>query len=141
VAPGEDDDGDGDARTQRFVICHNPEQGERDWQVRTNLVAHLTQLIDGSDGWSARRRDELVRSLKTKPGLRRYLSRTAVPTPARSWKPSRARVCIFIFSDRCPRCPHRAGPSRGRAWEGPVRDAGRTACGVRPASRPDGVTS
>ena len=71
-----DDDGDDGARTQRFVICHNPEQGERDRQVRTNLVAHLAQLIAGSDDWTARRRDELVGSLKTKPGLRRYLRRT-----------------------------------------------------------------
>jgi hypothetical protein len=76
VAPGGDGDGDDGARTQRFAICHNPEQGERDQQVRTNLVAHLAQLIAGSDGWTARRRDELVGSLKTKPGLRRYLRRT-----------------------------------------------------------------
>ena len=76
MAPGGDGDGDQGARTQRFVICHNPEQAERDQQVRTNLVAHLKQLIDGSDGWTGRRRDELVGSLKTKPGLRRYLRRT-----------------------------------------------------------------
>ncbi|HEX2301945.1 MAG TPA: IS1634 family transposase [Pseudonocardiaceae bacterium] len=76
VAPGGDGDGDGGARTQRFVICHNPEQAERDQRVRANLVAHLQQLIDGSDSWTARRRDELVGSLKTKPGLRRYLRRT-----------------------------------------------------------------
>ena len=76
VAPGGEGDGDDGARTQRFVICHNPEQAERDQQVRTNLVAHLQQLIDGSDSWTARRRDELVGSLKTKPGLRRYLRRT-----------------------------------------------------------------
>ena len=78
VNPGGDgdrDDEDG-ARTQRFVVCHNPEAAERDQQVRTNLVAHLTQLINGSDGWTARRRDELVGSLKTKPGLPRYLRRT-----------------------------------------------------------------
>ena len=76
VAPGGDGDGDHGARTQRFVICHNPEQADRDQQVRANLVAHLEQLIDGSDGWTGRRRDELVGSLKTKPGLRRYLRRT-----------------------------------------------------------------
>jgi hypothetical protein len=76
VAPGGDDDGDQGARTQRFVICHNPEQADRDQQVRANLVAHLQQLIAGSDTWTARRRDELVGSLKTKPGLRRYLRRT-----------------------------------------------------------------
>ena len=74
---GGDGDGDDGARTQRFVICHNPEQGERDQQVRTNLVAHLAQLIDGSDTWTARRRDELVGSLRAKPGLRRYLRRTS----------------------------------------------------------------
>src|SRR6187551_588648 len=76
VAPGGEGDGDGGARTQRFVICHNPEQADRDQQVRANLVAHLQQLIDGSDSWTGRRRDELVGSLKTKPGLRRYLRRT-----------------------------------------------------------------
>jgi transposase len=76
VAPGGDGDGGEGARTQRFVICHNPEQAERDQQVRANLVAHLEQLIDGSDGWTGRRRDELVGSLKAKPGLRRYLRRT-----------------------------------------------------------------
>ena len=52
VAPGGDGDGDDGARTQRFVICHNPEQGDRDQQVRANLVAHLRQLIEGSDTWT-----------------------------------------------------------------------------------------
>jgi hypothetical protein len=36
VAPGGKGDGDEGARTQRFVICHNPEQGERDAVVRSN---------------------------------------------------------------------------------------------------------
>ncbi len=78
VAPGGHGDGDGDdgVRAQRFVICHNPEQGERDVVVRDHLVAHLNTLVDGSDAWTPRRRDELVGSLKTKPGLRRYLRRT-----------------------------------------------------------------
>ena len=92
VAPGGDRDSGGDgedgARTQRFVVCHNPEAAERDRQVRTNLLAHLTQLIDGSDTWTPRRRDELVGSLRAKPGLRRYLRRTppgcCAPTRARS---------------------------------------------------------
>jgi hypothetical protein len=76
VAPGGEGDGDQGSRTQRFVICHNPEQADRDQQVRDNLITHLKQLIDGSDTWSAQRRDELVGSLRTKPGLRRYLRRT-----------------------------------------------------------------
>jgi hypothetical protein len=76
VAPGGDGDGDEGMRAQRFVVCHNPDQADRDAQVRTNLVEHLTGLIEGSDAWTARRRDELVDSLKSKPGLRRYLRRT-----------------------------------------------------------------
>jgi hypothetical protein len=76
VAPGGNGDGDDGARTQRFVVCHNPEQADRDAAVRQRLVAHLESLIAGSDNWTDRRRDELVGTLKTKPGLRRYLRRT-----------------------------------------------------------------
>lgn len=76
VAPGGDGDGDDGARTQRFVICHNPEQADRDKAVRDNLIEHLTGLIADSDGWTARRRDEFVGSLKNRPGLRRFLRRT-----------------------------------------------------------------
>ena len=76
VAPGGVGDGDDGARAQRFVVCHNPEQADRDAAVRERLVAHLESLIAGSDSWTDRRRDELVGSFKTKPGLRRYLRRT-----------------------------------------------------------------
>jgi hypothetical protein len=79
VAPGGDGDGDeGDegARAVRFVVCHNPEQADRDAAVRTNLISHLAGLIDGSDTWTKRHRDEFVGSLRDKPGLRRYLRRT-----------------------------------------------------------------
>ncbi len=76
VAPGGIGDGDDGARAVRFVVCHNPEQADRDAQVRANLIGHLEQLIDGSDAWTARSRDELVGALRGKPGLRRYLRRT-----------------------------------------------------------------
>jgi hypothetical protein len=76
VAPGGKGDGDEGARAQRFVVCHNPEQAQRDETVRGQLVAHLENLIEGSDSWTDRRRDEFVGSLKGKPGLRRYLRRT-----------------------------------------------------------------
>ena len=76
VAPGGDGDGDQGMRAQRFVVCLNPEQAERDAAVRQRLLSHLQALIAGSDAWTDRRRDELVGSLKTKPGLRRYLRRT-----------------------------------------------------------------
>ena len=76
IAPGGDGDGEDGMRAQRFVVCHNPEQADRDAAVRDHLIAHLKSLIAGSDTWTARRRDELVGSLKSKPGLRRYLRRT-----------------------------------------------------------------
>lgn len=76
VAPGGEGDGEQGARAQRFVVCHNPEQAMRDAAVRDRLVAHLEELIAGSDAWSGRRRDEFVGSLKGKPGLRRHLRRT-----------------------------------------------------------------
>jgi len=76
VAPGGKGDGDEGARAQRFVVCHNPEQADRDQAIRGQLVTHLEQLMAGSDAWTDRRRDEFVGSLKGKPGLRRYLRRT-----------------------------------------------------------------
>jgi hypothetical protein len=67
---------DAGARAERFVICHNPEAAERDAAVRQRLVAYLEELIGGSDDWPKSRRDELIGSLKDKPGLRRFLRRT-----------------------------------------------------------------
>jgi hypothetical protein len=71
-----DDGGERGVRAVRFVVCHNPEQAERDTAVRANLIDYLSGQIAGSDRWSKRRRDEFVGSLKAKPGLRRYLRRT-----------------------------------------------------------------
>ena len=67
---------DAGQRAERFTICHNPEQAERDRTVRERLIAHLQQLIDGSDGWTPGKRDELIGSLKDKPALRRLVRRT-----------------------------------------------------------------
>ena len=52
-------------------MCHNP-----DAAVRERLIEHLSGLIEGSDAWSKRKRDEFVGSLKAKPGLRRLVRRT-----------------------------------------------------------------
>ncbi|HXZ72922.1 MAG TPA: IS1634 family transposase, partial [Streptosporangiaceae bacterium] len=64
------------ARAERFVVCHNPDAAERDETVRERLIEHLSTLIDGSDAWSKRKRDEFVGSLRGKPGLRRLVRRT-----------------------------------------------------------------
>ncbi len=53
-----------------------PRRGRRDRARRERLVTHLEGLIDGSDAWAKSKRDELVGSLKDKPGLRRFLRRT-----------------------------------------------------------------
>jgi len=64
------------ARAERFVVCHNPDAGARDEAVRERLIEHLEGLINGSDIWTASKRDEFVGSLKAKSGLRRLLRRT-----------------------------------------------------------------
>jgi Transposase DDE domain len=58
---------------ERFVICHNPDQAERDAATRARLVAQLTELIDGADKLSVTKRAELRGVISTKPGLHRYL--------------------------------------------------------------------
>jgi hypothetical protein len=58
----------------RFVICRNPEQAERDRAVRDQLLAQLADAIDGTDKLSATERAELAGSLPA--GLRRFLRTT-----------------------------------------------------------------
>ncbi|MEU1569322.1 IS1634 family transposase [Streptomyces mirabilis] len=57
----------------RFVICHNPDQAKRDAATREQLIAQLTDVINGSDKLSRTKRAELRGKLSTKPGLNRYL--------------------------------------------------------------------
>jgi hypothetical protein len=58
---------------ERFVICYNPEQAERDAAVRARLLAQLEETIAGTDKLSQTKRAELRGVLSTKPGLHRYL--------------------------------------------------------------------
>jgi Transposase DDE domain len=57
----------------RFVICSNPEQADRDAAVRTRLLAQLAETIAGSDKLNATKRAELRGVISTKPGLNRFL--------------------------------------------------------------------
>jgi Transposase DDE domain len=59
--------------TDRFIVCHNPEQATRDATVREQLVAQLDTLIARSDRLTARKRAELRGRISTMPGLNRYL--------------------------------------------------------------------
>jgi hypothetical protein len=58
------------------VICHNPEAAERDQRMRSQLIAQLIELIDGSDELSDFKRGELRGKIVGGPGLNRYLRTT-----------------------------------------------------------------
>jgi Transposase DDE domain len=58
---------------ERFVICYNPEQADRDAAIRQRLVAQLQELIAGTDKLPQTKRAELRGVISTKPGLNRYL--------------------------------------------------------------------
>jgi hypothetical protein len=61
------------ADADRFVVCYNPEQADRDAAVRQRLLAQLAETIAGSDQLSATKRVELHGVISTKPGLHRFL--------------------------------------------------------------------
>jgi hypothetical protein len=57
----------------RFVICRNPDQADRDKAVRDQLIAQLTDAIKDSDRLSAAERAKLAARLQAKRGLKRLL--------------------------------------------------------------------
>ncbi len=79
-----DGDGDGD----RFVICYNPDQAQRDAAIRARLVAQLEEIIDGTDQLSPAERGRLEGSLAGKPGLKRFLR----VTPAGLLRVDKAKI-------------------------------------------------
>lgn len=60
----------------RFVVCHNPLEAERDRAVREQILAQLEAAIAGSDSLTACRRGDLACTLEAKPGYRRFLRTT-----------------------------------------------------------------
>jgi hypothetical protein len=60
----------------RFVICRNPDQAERDKAVRDQIVAQLEEAIAGSDDLGADERAALACRLQAKRGLKRFLRQT-----------------------------------------------------------------
>lgn len=57
----------------RFVLCYNPEQAQRDAAVRDRLLAQLAEAIDGTDKLTRTERARAEGVLSTKPGLKRFL--------------------------------------------------------------------
>ena len=72
----------------RFIICHNPDQAERDAAILARLVAQLEELISGTDSLTASERAKLEGSLAGKPGLKRFLR----VTPAGLLRVDRAKI-------------------------------------------------
>ena len=60
----------------RFVICRNPDQADRDQAVRDQLIAQLSDAIAGSDQLSPAERAKLAARLAAKRGLKRFLRQT-----------------------------------------------------------------
>jgi hypothetical protein len=61
------------AEDERFVICYNPEQAERDAALREVMTGKLTRMIAGTDTLTATKRAELRGRISTMPGLNRFL--------------------------------------------------------------------
>ena len=67
---------DPDLADDRFVVCYNPAEAERDAATRARHVAALTDLIDDTDTLPRSKRDELAGVISTRPHLKCYLRRT-----------------------------------------------------------------
>jgi len=61
------------ADDERFVVCYNPDQADRDARMREIMTSKLAALIAGTDGLTATKRAELRGRISTMPGLNRYL--------------------------------------------------------------------
>jgi hypothetical protein len=59
--------------TDRFIICYNPDQAERDAAVRARLTAQLEEAIAGTDALTDAERGRIEGSLAARPGLKRFL--------------------------------------------------------------------
>jgi hypothetical protein len=57
----------------RFVLCYNPAQSERDATIRAKLVAQLEDVIADTDKLTAAERARIEGTLSGKPGLKRFL--------------------------------------------------------------------
>ncbi|MGZ6855152.1 MAG: IS1634 family transposase [Mycobacteriaceae bacterium] len=60
----------------RFVLCYNPDQAERDAFIREQLVAQLEEVIAGTGKLTKIERAKIEGSLSNKPGLKRFLRTT-----------------------------------------------------------------
>ena len=74
--------------TDRFIICYNPDQAERDAAIRARMIAQLEEITDGTDALTPAERGRLEGSLAARPGLKRFLR----VTPAGLLRPGKAKI-------------------------------------------------
>ena len=74
--------------SDRFIICYNPDQAERDAAIRARLTAQLEALIAGTDSLTAAERAQVEGTLAGKPGLKRFLR----VTPAGLLRVDKAKI-------------------------------------------------
>jgi Transposase DDE domain len=79
----------------RFVLCFDPDQAERDAAGRARLITQLDDAIKDTDTLSRTDRAKLEAVLSTKPGLKRFL-RT---TPSGLLRVDKARVAAEAYLD------------------------------------------
>lgn len=60
----------------RFIICRNPEEAERDAAVRAQIIERLEAAITDTDQLTERKRAELAGRLKARPAYNRFLRTT-----------------------------------------------------------------
>jgi Transposase DDE domain len=72
----------------RFIICFNQDQAERDAAIRARLVAQLEEIIAGTDALTAAERAKLEGTLAGRPGLKRFLR----VTPAGLLRVDKAKI-------------------------------------------------
>jgi hypothetical protein len=60
----------------RFVLCYNPAQAERDAVIRAKLAGQLEEVIKDTDKLPATDRARIEGTLAGKPGLKRFLRTT-----------------------------------------------------------------
>jgi transposase len=60
----------------RFVVCRNPDEAQRDAHIRGQIVERLETAIADTDRLSPRKRAELAGRLKTRPAYNRFLRTT-----------------------------------------------------------------
>ena len=133
------------AADERFVICYNPEQADRDAALREVMTDKLTTLLADTDRLTVTKRAELRGRISTRPGLNRLLR---VP-PKGLLRLDKAKIASEANLDGTTCCAartrthvrrrHHAGlqaVAAGRTRLARHEDHPGTAAGLSPARRP-----